>query len=174
MAKHPESHKDEPKRNEGSTLAHREETEAKSVSLHDARSQPGIMSAASAEQAHNVGATEVASGAPFTAQAPATQPLPTPKHTLPAGEPPVGSDRVLTDIKRGDLVRLLEPHYDGYQRFEAGTVVRWWNDEPPNARNVTHADNPETPLTAPAMTDGKPPADYLDPTTGKKPVIGSV
>jgi hypothetical protein len=30
------------------------------------------------------------------------------------------------------------------------------------------------PLDAPPMTDGKPPADYLDPLTGKRPVAGTV
>ena len=83
-------------------------------------------------------------------------------------------DPVLTGMKKGDLVRLLEPHYDGFQLLKAGDVVRWWNDDPPNARYVALVETAQTPLTAPAMTDGKPPADYLDPTTGQTPVVQSV
>ena len=82
--------------------------------------------------------------------------------------------KTLEDVKKGDLVRLLEPHYDGFQRFEAGTEVRWWNEIPPDPRNACLPEAAETPLDAPPMTDGKPPADYLDPQTGRKPVVGSV
>jgi hypothetical protein len=84
-----------------------------------------------------------------------------------------GPPTKLDDVKRGDWVRLLEPHYDGFQRLEAGVDVQWWNDTPPDSRNACLLDTPSTPLNAPAMTDGKPPADYLDPTTGKKPVVAS-
>lgn len=94
----------------------------------------------------------------------------------PAQPAPVAAkgDPILEGVKKGDLVRLLVPHYDGYQLLKEGDVVRWWNDEPPSARNVARAEDEQTPLTAPAMTSGKPPDDYLDPTTGKKPVITSV
>jgi hypothetical protein len=77
-------------------------------------------------------------------------------------------------VKKGDMVRLLVPHYDGYQLLAADTIVRWWNDAPPSVRNAALADAEKTPLDAPAMTDGKPPESYIDPNTGKKPVIGSV
>ena len=87
---------------------------------------------------------------------------------------PAAGDAPLKGVKKGDPVRLLVAHYDGFQRFEAGAIVHWWNDEPPTERNAATVDTPETPLTAPAMTDGKPPDDYTDPATGKKPVIGSV
>ena len=42
----------------------------------------------------------------------------------------------LHEVKKGDWVRLLEPHYDGFQRIETGAVVRWWNDTPPDPRNA--------------------------------------
>lgn len=87
---------------------------------------------------------------------------------------PVVPDAILEGVKRGDMVRLLEPHYDGFQLIPADTLVRWWNDDPPSVRYACLPEAPQTPLTAPAMTDGKPPADYVDPSTGKKPVIGSV
>jgi hypothetical protein len=80
----------------------------------------------------------------------------------------------LDEVRKGDWVRLLEPHYDGFKRIEAGVEVQWWNDTPPDERNACLPEVAQTPLTAPPMTDGKPPADYLDPTTGKKPVITSV
>ncbi len=92
---------------------------------------------------------------------------------IPAGEPGPEVDPVLEGVKKGDLVRLLEAHYDGFQRLEAGAVVAWWNDTPPSTRTVAYANAPQTPLDAPPMTDGKPPADYVDPHTGKKPVIPS-
>lgn len=81
----------------------------------------------------------------------------------------VGPPTTLAEVRKGDLVRLLEPHYDGFQRFEAGAAVRWWNDTPPDPRNACLPDAPATPLEAPPMTDGKPPADYIDPATGKPP-----
>lgn len=87
---------------------------------------------------------------------------------------PVRRQRQLQDVKRGDLVRLLVPHYDGYQLLKEGDVVRWWNDEPPDERNACLPEAEQTPLDAPPMTDGKPPADYTDPNTGRKPIIGSV
>jgi len=40
----------------------------------------------------------------------------------------------LAEVRKGDWVRLLEPHYDGFQRLETGAVVRWWNDTPPDPR----------------------------------------
>lgn len=81
--------------------------------------------------------------------------------------------KTLDEVRKGDLVRLLEPHYDGFQRIEAGKEVRWWNDTPPDPRNACLPDVEQTPLDAPPMTDGKPPAQYLDPQTGRKPVIGT-
>ena len=107
----------------------------------------------------------------------APEPLPAPppaplKPTTMETRPPPG-DELLKGVSKGDPVRLLVAHYDGFQRFEAGSIVHWWNDEPPTVRNAALVETPETPLTAPAMTDGKPPADYIDPATGKKPVIGS-
>lgn len=84
----------------------------------------------------------------------------------------VESDPVLEDIKKGDRVLLLEPHFDGFKRIEAGTTVSWWNDDPPNARYVAKVDSKEqNSLTAPPMTDGKPPAGYIDPETGAPPII---
>jgi len=106
----------------------------------------------------------------------APEPLPAPeppKPTTTETRPPPG-DEVLKGVSKGDPVRLLVAHYDGFQRFEAGSIVHWWNDEPPTVRNAALVETPETPLTAPAMTDGKPPADYVDPVTGKKPIVGSV
>jgi hypothetical protein len=84
--------------------------------------------------------------------------------------------KTLEEVKKGDMVRLLVPHYDGFKLLTADSVVRWWNDTPPSdPLNVALPENSEpTPLDAPAMTDGKPPADYIDPETGKKPVILSV
>lgn len=76
----------------------------------------------------------------------------------------------LEDVRRGDKVRLLVAHYDGYKRIEAGTVVDWWNDTPPDERNACLPEVAETPLTAPPMTSGKPPSGYVDPETGKPPV----
>lgn len=86
--------------------------------------------------------------------------------------PPAG-DELLKGVAKGDLVRLLVPHYDGFQLFAADSIVRWWNDDPPSARNAALPETELTPLNAPPMTDGKPPADYIDPNTGRKPVIGS-
>lgn len=86
----------------------------------------------------------------------------------------VKPDDVLDGVKKGDLVRLLEPHYDGFKRIEAGELVHWWNDDPPSVRYAALPETKQTPLTAPPMTDGKPPADYLDPATGKSPVIQSI
>lgn len=80
----------------------------------------------------------------------------------------------LDAVKKGDWVRLLEPHYDGFKRIEAGTDVRWWNDTPPDERHACLPELALTPRDAPPMTDGKPPAGYLDPETGKKPVVGTV
>lgn len=107
---------------------------------------------------------------------PAPDPFVVPNPSEASAPAPTTSEKepVLEGVKKGDLVRLLAAHYDGYQRFEAGSIVRWWNDTPPVARNAALVETPETPLTAPAMTDGKPPEDYIDPNTGKKPVVGSV
>ncbi len=99
------------------------------------------------------------------------------KHPAERHDPvPEGANApaALHEVKKGDWVRLLEPHYDGFQRIDAGTEVQWWNDDPPDERNACLASVRKTPLDAPPMTDGKPPADYLDPLTGKKPVVGSV
>ena len=94
------------------------------------------------------------------------EPGPMPKAVAP-------DDEVLHGVKKGDRVRLLVPHYDGYQLLPADSVVQWWNDDPPSARNAERPEVDKTPLTAPSMTDGKPPDSYRDPKTGKKPVIGS-
>ncbi len=83
--------------------------------------------------------------------------------------------KMTDEVSKGDLVRLLEPHYDGFQRLEAGAVVRWWNEAPPDPRYAVPADSAvPAPLEAPPMTDGRPPADYVDPLTGRKPAVGSV
>lgn len=80
----------------------------------------------------------------------------------------VGEETARLDIKKGERVRLLLPYWDGFQRFEADEVIVWTNDTPPTVDQACHAADPATPLTAPAMTDGKPPADYVDPRTGGK------
>lgn len=82
--------------------------------------------------------------------------------------------KTLDEVKKGDMVRLLVPHYDGFKLMKEGTICRWWNDTPPDERNAALPDAEQTPLDAPAMTDGKPPADYVDPETGKKPVVNPV
>ena len=79
----------------------------------------------------------------------------------------------LDEIKQGDRVRLLLPLFDNVQRIPEGTVIIWPFDHPPTADQACREDEKVTPLTAPPMTDGKPPADYVDPTTGEKPVIPS-
>lgn len=84
-----------------------------------------------------------------------------------------GPPSKLEDVRKGDMVRLLEPHYDGFQRHEADKLVRWWNDTPPDPRYACLPETPATPLEAPPMTDGKPPASYVDPVTGKPPIIPS-
>lgn len=78
------------------------------------------------------------------------------------------------DVKKGDRVRLLVPIYDGVQRIEADTEISWPYDDPPLTTTAALAGAKQTPLDAPAMTSGKPPADYIDPATGQKPVIESV
>lgn len=80
----------------------------------------------------------------------------------------VGEETARLDIKKGDRVRLLLPYWDGFQRFEADEVIVWTNDTPPTTDQACLASEAATPLTAPAMTDGKPPADYIDPRTGGK------
>jgi len=83
--------------------------------------------------------------------------------------------KTLAEVKKGDQVRLLVPHFDGFKRIPEDTLVAWWNDTPPDPMNAALPEDSEpTALTAPAMTDGKPPADYIDPETGKKPVIAKV
>jgi len=60
----------------------------------------------------------------------------------------LGSDRpdtVLAGVKKGDWVRLLEPHYDGQQHMPAGAVVRWWNDSPPTAISAALPDREPPP-----------------------------
>lgn len=76
-------------------------------------------------------------------------------------------------IKRGTLVRLLTPIFDGIQRIPEDTEIYWPHDDPPLATVAVLTGTKDTPLDAPAMTDGKPKADYIDPTTGEKPVIAS-
>lgn len=78
----------------------------------------------------------------------------------------VGEDTARLDIKKGERVRLLLPYWDGFQRFEADEVIVWTNDTPPTVDQACLASETATPLTAPAMTDGKPPAGYVDPRTG--------
>ena len=92
----------------------------------------------------------------------------------PAPVRTVGAKEEYLDCKKGDRLRLLVPHYDGVQRIEADTIVFWWSDEPPLKTSAARAEDKQTPLDAPAFTDGKPSEDYLDPTTGEKPVIDSV
>ncbi|WP_428660446.1 hypothetical protein [Reyranella sp.] len=81
---------------------------------------------------------------------------------------------VLAGVQKGDWVRLLEPHYDGYQLLPEGAIVHWWNDDPPSANYVALSNHGFAPDDVPHMTDGEPPADYLDPRTGKRPVPGSI
>lgn len=86
---------------------------------------------------------------------------------------PVLCDARGKPVKKGTLVRLLVPIYDGVQRIEADTEIYWPYDDPPLKANAVLAGTKDTPLDAPAMTSGKPDADYVDPTTGEKPVIQS-
>jgi len=65
-------------------------------------------------------------------------------------------DGGLARVKKGDWVRLLEPHYDGFQLIPRDAVVRWWNDAPPKAGNV-------------ALPDPAPLPDHQDPYAGKRP-----
>jgi hypothetical protein len=44
-------------------------------------------------------------------------------------------DDALEGVKKGDWIRLLVPHRDGYQLIPRDAVVRRWNDEPPSATN---------------------------------------
>lgn len=71
------------------------------------------------------------------------------------------------DVKKGDRVRLLLPLWDGTQRFEAGEEIHWQFDTPPSVEQACLASEKETPLDAPAMTDGKPPPGYVDPRTNE-------
>ena len=44
------------------------------------------------------------------------------------------------DVKKGDKVRLLVPHHDGTQYFNAGEEIYWYSDTPPTveqARELT-------------------------------------
>ena len=78
----------------------------------------------------------------------------------------VGEETARLEIKKGERVRLLLPYWDGFQRFEADEVIVWTNDTPPTTDQACLLSEVATPLTAPAMTDGKPPAGYVDPRTG--------
>lgn len=78
------------------------------------------------------------------------------------------------DVKKGDRVRLLVPIYDNVQWIAADTEINWPFDDPPLKTTAALAGEKTTPLDAPAMTAGKPPADYVDPATGEKPIIESV
>lgn len=80
----------------------------------------------------------------------------------------VGEETTRLSIKKGERVRLLLPFWDGFQRFEADEVIVWTHDTSPTTDQACLATEVMTPLTAPAMTDGKPPADYVDPRTGGK------
>ncbi len=66
-------------------------------------------------------------------------------------------DRVLSDVKKGDWVRLLKPHHDGTQLIPIDAVVRWWNDAPPPANNA-------------ALPDPEPPAGQRDPYADRRPI----
>jgi len=79
----------------------------------------------------------------------------------------------LAGCQKGSLVRLLVPFYDGYQRFETGAEIYWPFDEPPLAANAALASAKVTPLDAPPMTSGEPPADYIDPATNEPLAVQS-
>jgi hypothetical protein len=70
-------------------------------------------------------------------------------------------------VKKGDRVRLLLPLWDGTQRFEAGEEIVWTLETPPTVEQACFASDKDTPLDAPAMTDGRPPEGYIDPRTGQ-------
>ena len=78
----------------------------------------------------------------------------------------VGEKEARLSIKKGDRVRLLLPLWDGTQRFEAGEEIVWTLDTPPTTEQACLASEKETPLDAPPMTSGEPPAGYIDPRTG--------
>ncbi len=91
---------------------------------------------------------------------------------MPAGTRERDEDEFLVAAKRGTEVRLLEPMFDNYRVVPAGMVIRWPYDHPPTRRQaVLASDRAPTPDSAPAMTSGKPPADAIDPTTGKPFVV---
>lgn len=71
------------------------------------------------------------------------------------------------DVKKGDRVRLLQPHWDGTQYFSADEEIHWPHDVPPTVDQACLTTEKVTPLTAPAMTDGKPPVGYVDPRTNE-------
>ena len=80
----------------------------------------------------------------------------------------VGETTARLEVQKGERVRLLLPYWDGFQRFEADEVIVWTNDTPPTVEQACLVSEVATPLDAPAMTDGKPPSDYIDPRTGGK------
>jgi hypothetical protein len=71
------------------------------------------------------------------------------------------------DVNKGDRVRLLQPMWDGTQYFKADEEIHWPFDEKPSVDQACLVTEKVTPLTAPPMTDGKPPAGYLDPRTNE-------
>lgn len=81
--------------------------------------------------------------------------------------------RYLEGVKKGDRVRLLLPIYDGVERISEGEVIMWPYDDPPTLEVACHVDQKQTPLTAPAFTDGKPPPGYVDPRTGEPPFVAT-
>lgn len=77
-------------------------------------------------------------------------------------------ETIYLDVKKGDKVRLIVDHHDGYQVHKAGSVVRWWSDSPPTAANAQKAsDKKPTPLDAPVFPNSAPPADYVNPVIEK-------
>lgn len=90
---------------------------------------------------------------------------------LPAVKTVLDTEPRLAGCQKGTRVRLLVPIYDGFQRFEAGAEIFWPYDDPPLAANAALASAKETPLDAPPMTSGEPPADYIDPATGDPLVV---
>lgn len=78
------------------------------------------------------------------------------------------------DVKKGDRVRLLLPLWDNVQYIQADQIIIWPFDYQPEIHQACLPEEMNPVLTAPAMGDGKPPPDYVDPRTGQKPVIEGV
>jgi hypothetical protein len=76
-------------------------------------------------------------------------------------------DPRLLAVKKGEQVRLLLPLWDNVQYIPADTVIHWPFDHAPTVDQACLVSEPAAALKAPPMTDGKPPADYIDPVTNK-------